>query len=60
VSPDGKEIVFDLLGDIYVLPIQGAPPKRCAAACPWKYNRFSPDGKFIAFTSDAVVATTSG
>ena len=24
VSPDGKRIVFDLLGDIYVMPIDGA------------------------------------
>jgi hypothetical protein len=23
VSPDGKEIVFDLLGDIYTMPIEG-------------------------------------
>jgi hypothetical protein len=23
VSPDGKEMIFDLLGDIYSLPIQG-------------------------------------
>ena len=23
VSPDGKEIVFDLLGDIYIMPVTG-------------------------------------
>ena len=28
VSPDGKEIVFDLLGDIYTMPFTGAPRVR--------------------------------
>ena len=30
VSPDGKRIVFDLLGDIYIMPIDGAPRRRDA------------------------------
>ncbi len=30
VSPDGKEIAFDLLGDIYILPMQGGEAKRIA------------------------------
>ena len=28
VSPDGKRIVFDLLGDIYIMPIDGSGARR--------------------------------
>ncbi len=55
VSPDGKQIVFDLLGDIYIMPIEGtsAPAKRIASGAAFDMQpRFSPDGKRIAFTSD--------
>ncbi|MCP4438311.1 MAG: amidohydrolase family protein [Aureispira sp.] len=54
VSPDGKEIVFDLLGDIYVMPITGGKAKVLRAGIPFEIQpRFSPDGKRISFTSDA-------
>ncbi len=56
VSPDGKRIVFDLLGDIYTMPIDGsgsAPATRIAGGSVFDVQpRFSPDGKRIAFTSD--------
>lgn len=53
VSPDGKSIAFDLLGDIYTLPITGGTPTRIAEGLPYeKEPRFSPDGARIAFTSD--------
>lgn len=54
VSPDGKTIVFDMLGDIYSMPISGGKAKVLRAGIPFEIQpRFSPDGKFISFTSDA-------
>src|ERR1700741_1129454 len=54
LAPDGKTIVFDLLGDLYTLPIEGGEAKRIASGNAWQMQpRFSPDGRHIAFTSDA-------
>ncbi len=53
VSPDGRTIAFDLLGDIYTMPISGGAPTRIAEGLPFEMQpRFSPDGSKIAFTSD--------
>lgn len=53
VSPDGKTIVFDLLGDIYVMPAAGGKATPIASGVAWEIQpRFSPDGSEIAFTSD--------
>ena len=53
LSPDGKTIVFDLLGDIYTMPASGGEAKALMTDIAWQMQpRFSPDGKYIAFTSD--------
>ena len=53
VSPDGREIVFDLLGDIYLLPMTGGKAKSLTSGMAWDIQpQFSPDGQSIAFTSD--------
>ncbi|MFP5245357.1 MAG: TolB family protein, partial [Thermoanaerobaculia bacterium] len=53
VSPDGSEIVFDLLGDLYTIPIGGGEAKALTSGVAWDMQpRYSPNGKWIAFTSD--------
>jgi imidazolonepropionase-like amidohydrolase/Tol biopolymer transport system component len=54
VSPDGKTIVFDMLGDIYTIPVSGGKAKAIRTGIPFEIQpRFSPDGSRISFTSDA-------
>ena len=53
VSPDGQTIVFDILGDLYTLPIAGGAAARITSGTGWDQQpRYSPDGRQIAFVSD--------
>ncbi len=54
LSPDGKTLVFDLLGDIYSMPVEGGAATPLRQGLAWEVQpRFSPDGRKILFTSDA-------
>ena len=53
VSPDGQTIVFDLLGDLYTMPIAGGAATRITNGIAHDMQpRFSPDGRRIVFVSE--------
>lgn len=53
VSPDGRTIVFDLLGDLYTVAMEGGMARRLTSGPAFDLQpRFSPDGSEISFTSD--------
>lgn len=53
VSPDGKTVVFDLMGDIYTIPISGGKATRLTSGLAYDVHpRYSPDGKSLVFISD--------
>ena len=53
VSPDGHRIAFDLLGDVYEIPITGGKASPLLSGHAWEIQpQYSPDGRFLAFTSD--------
>jgi Tol biopolymer transport system component len=53
VSPDGKTIAFDFLGDIYLMPITGGQARAFTRGLAFdSHPKFSPDGKRLLFISD--------
>ncbi len=53
VSPDGKTIVFELLGDLYTMPVTGGTATRITSGPAFDSQpRWSPDGKRIVFLTD--------
>ncbi len=53
VSPDGEWIVFDVLGDLYLLPFNGGEAQRITSGMEFDSQpRFSPDGRLVLFISD--------
>ena len=53
VSPDGQTIAFDLLGDIYTIPITGGKATLVTDGMAFdSHPKFSPDGEHILYISD--------
>ena len=53
LSRDGRTIVFELLGDLYTLPVTGGEATRITSGQAYDMQAaFSPDGKRIVFVSD--------
>ena len=53
VSPDGEKIIFDLLGDLYIMPLKGGYATPLTSGMAYDVHpRFSPDGNSILYISD--------
>ena len=53
VSPDGRTVVFDLLGDLYLLSFDGGVARALTEGMAYDSQpRFSPDGSRVLFVSD--------
>jgi Tol biopolymer transport system component len=53
VSPDGQTVVFELLGDLYTVPLGGGNASRITEGLAYDTQpRYSPDGTKLVFISD--------
>lgn len=53
LSPDGGTILFELLGDLYTLPVAGGTARRITSGAGYDMQpRYSPDGRQVVFVSD--------
>jgi len=54
VTTQGQRVIFDLLGDLWSMPLSGGEATALTHGPSWDVEpRLSPDGKRIAYTSDA-------
>jgi Tol biopolymer transport system component len=53
ISPDGSTLAFDLMGDLYTMPVSGGKATRLTHGLAFDtHPRYSPDGNCLLFTSD--------
>ena len=53
MAPDGKSLVFDLLGDVYALPLDGGRARPVLTGRAFQSQpRLSPNGRLITYVSD--------
>ncbi|MFN8571205.1 MAG: serine hydrolase [Gemmatimonadaceae bacterium] len=53
INPDGRTLAFELLGDIYTLPVDGGRARAVLSGPAFQSQpRYSPDGAQLAFISD--------
>ncbi len=53
ISPDGKTVVLEVLGDLYLLPIEGGKATPLQTGLHFDSQpQYSPDGKSVVFISD--------
>ena len=53
MAPNGKFLAFELIGDIYTLPIKGGHARPILKGNAFQSQpRFSPNGKLIVYISD--------
>lgn len=61
LSPDGQTIIFELLGDIFTVPVTGGDASVLLTGMAFESQpAYSPNGRQIAFIPTAMVPRTSG
>jgi len=55
ISPDGKRALFGARGDVFTVPAEHGPTRNLTGTpgTHERYSKWSPDGKWISFISDA-------
>ena len=57
ISPDGKQIAFAALGDLWLVPVTGGKPQNLTNDAAYDLDpTWSPDGRFLAWSTDRVAS----